>query len=45
MTQHGIARIACDGIPETEKPMGRPRKRWKESWISTSKEINDYVGK
>lgn len=30
-----LAKIVKDQTPSTRKPVGRPPKRWKESWIST----------
>ncbi|XP_044760904.1 uncharacterized protein LOC123318360 [Coccinella septempunctata] len=36
MNAERIAKIARDGIPNTRRPIGRPPKRWKDSWVSTS---------
>ncbi|XP_050457558.1 uncharacterized protein LOC126854663 [Cataglyphis hispanica] len=33
-----MARIARDGKPSSRKPLGRPPKRWMDSWTSRSQE-------
>ena len=34
----GLIKIARDGRPAAKRPRGRPPKRWKESWASSSTE-------
>ncbi|XP_045480943.1 uncharacterized protein LOC123685328 [Harmonia axyridis] len=38
MDEERIARIVRDGNPGTRRPLGRPPKRWKDSWTSISQE-------
>ncbi|XP_045465000.1 uncharacterized protein LOC123674152 [Harmonia axyridis] len=38
MTTGRLAKIARDGIPRTRRPLGRPPKRWMDSWSSISQE-------
>lgn len=33
-----LAKITMKGKPNTRRPQGRPPKRWKDSWVSTSTE-------
>ncbi|XP_055390221.1 uncharacterized protein LOC129619146 [Condylostylus longicornis] len=35
-----IVKISKEGIPGTNRPPGRPPKRWMDSWTSTSQEAN-----
>jgi len=36
MEDNRIAKIARDGKPHSRRPPGRPPKRWRDSWMSTS---------
>lgn len=38
MTDDRLVKIARNGKPETRRPPGRPPKRWRDSWQSTSQE-------
>lgn len=38
MNEERIAKIARDGTPGTRRPIGRPPKRWRDSWTSISQE-------
>lgn len=38
MTPERTVRIARDGKPRSRRPVGRPPRRWVESWTSTSQE-------
>ena len=40
MDQSRVVRIARDSIPQGSRLPGRPPKRWKDSWQSTSQEEN-----
>ncbi|XP_055389680.1 uncharacterized protein LOC129618740 [Condylostylus longicornis] len=38
MPSNSITKIASIERPQTRRPIGRPPKRWRESWVSTSQE-------
>ncbi|XP_057652394.1 uncharacterized protein LOC130891583 [Diorhabda carinulata] len=39
MTTDRIAKIVRNNIPHGRRPVGRPPKRWRDSWQSTSQEL------
>ncbi|XP_044755012.1 uncharacterized protein LOC123313965 [Coccinella septempunctata] len=44
MSSDRIAKIARNGRPASKRPVGRPPKRWKDSWTSISQEREEENG-